>query len=241
MNQEAQSNYLEILSRFRFEHQDRVLFLNELQERFPCSEKPFRLDTWDIHKTVMIYYGLDYSELTNAFSDQFHFFEMLRLIDFEEIKELLINHLGHQVCPARDCVRVNKFVSFLQEKRVPVPKHFLTNVVESIEEDSKANELKTKKRKKESLRKDLMSSAAELYWLKEKKEIEERKIKEYTRPAQLARKPIMNELVVIINKIGNLEAISGDEFSESGVDPEWFGKQYPGDIKAGRMPKKRKK
>lgn len=235
INQNIFSEYLTIWNQYEYGHKNREILLTELKARFPLDDKPFRLYTWTIPETTFIYYGLNSKELLSVL-DSYAINPLLHAIDSENIQELFLNHLGHGICPGRDCVVVSKFVSFLQEKNVPIPLHLLPRNNESNDENETLNENETsssKKRvRKESYRIEIMRNAAALRWVNEKNEN-----KEYTSPTMLARSKDMNNLVDLINKIGGLKPIQGDEYSESSVDPEWFSDLFPGDKKPGPKPR----
>jgi hypothetical protein len=225
MKQEMFSKYLTVWNSYDKDHRNRLTFLNELQSIFPFNEKTFRKHWWTIQETVVNYYGLD-SEKVFSTLDSYCINTFLCVIDSESIQELLKNHLGHPVCRGIDYVLVNQFVPFLEKKKVPVPIHFLRN---GDETDNESETPIRKRMRKESYRINMMQNAAQLFWEKEKK-IGKSK---FTSPSTLARSKDMNDLVDMINKIGDLSPISGDEHSKSGVDPEWFSAYFPGDKKPG--------
>lgn len=233
INQDRFSEYLTIWNLYEHGHRNQSFLLEKLRAKFPFDNKPLRKDTWSIPETILVYYGLNSNEIFSIL-DHFTLGPLLQAIDSECIGDLLENHIGHKISPARDHVLVSLFVSFLKEKKVPVPIHLRQATDESIkgieieDVDERDTTLAKKRIRKESFRKDIMRQAAALYWYNEKKEG-----KEYTSPTDLARKEDMKKLVALVNKIGEIRQIQGEGYSNSGVDPEWFSDLYPGDKKPG--------
>ena len=188
------SEYLAIWNLYEHGHRNQSLLLIELRAKFPFDNKPLRKSTWTLPETILVYYGLNPNEVFSVL-DRFALGSLLQAIDSEYINDLLNNHLGHKISPAHDCILVNAFVSFLQEKKVPIPIHLRQATdgsdkeieVQNIDEMNVTN---PKKRiRKESCRIEIMRQAAILYWSNEKKEGNK-----YTSPTDLARKEDMKKL-----------------------------------------------
>ncbi len=226
------SYYLKVWNQYECVHKNPEILLDELRKKFPFDEKPLRLNSWDIPQAVLIYYGLNPKMI--AMLDKFALVPLLSAIDSECLVDLLTNHLGHIACPAQNYVLVRKFVSFLKEKKVPVPMHLhiieeITEEENEIEVSHDEEETKTKTRfRKESHRRDIMRYAADLFWRNQKN-----KDKKFISPTALARSDDMNKLVALINKIGEIPAIQGDDYDGCQVDPEWFSDLFPGEKKPG--------
>lgn len=211
-NQSALSEYLNIQQQFQHVHQDRNIFLKELQEKFPCDQRPLRKYSWSILEATLIYYGLDPWEISSTL-DRFALIELLHIIDFQRIQELFSNHIGHSVCPAQDSVLASKFVSFLQEKQVPIPQHLLCLSPDSLtikktegsqdetvsDEDEDTKKSKTRVYDPLVLRKEAIINKAKIFWFKERREIRAGNRKEYTKSHQLIRKKEMVQLAIDLN------------------------------------------
>jgi uncharacterized protein YdiU (UPF0061 family) len=209
-NQHAFSEYLTLWNQFQYGHRERDVFLKELQERYPCDAKAFRKHYWSIPEATLVYYGLNPSEIFSTL-DQYAFSQLLHSIDREEIRDLLENHLGYPVCPAHDAVLTNKFVSFLQEKKVPIPEHLLslspvpnTTSVEKAEDLSEQIENNENEENKKSrprvfdplvLRKEAIINKAKILWLNERRQGKT----EYTKPSILIKKKEMIQLAIELN------------------------------------------
>ncbi len=233
INQNRFSEYLALWNLYECGHRNQLFLLEELRAKFPFDNKPLRKNTWSISEAILVYYGLNSNEIFSIL-DSFALGPLLHAIDSEYIGNLLENHIGHKISPARDCILVSAFVSFLKEKKVQVPFHLRPATDKSnkgieIEDIDEMDTTSTKKRiRKESYRKEIMRQTAALYWYNEKKEG-----REYTSPTDLARKEDMKKLVALVNKIGEIKQIQGDEYSNSGIDLEWFSDLYPGEKKPG--------
>lgn len=122
INQNIFSQYLAIWNQYEQEHRNREILLNRLQEKFPFDDKALRKHSWTMVEATLNYYGLN-SKMIFSILDFYVINFLLQAIDSENIQELLSNHLGHVIYPARDCVVVSQLASFLQEKGVPIPFH----------------------------------------------------------------------------------------------------------------------
>lgn len=122
ISQNIVSEYLTRYSHYESGHQNREILLEDIRKIFPFDNKPLRKHTWSIQEAVFIYYELNPNIIFSTL-DFYSLGPLLQAIDSEYIRDLLIDHLGHKVCPAKDCVMVSEFVPFLEEKNVPIPPH----------------------------------------------------------------------------------------------------------------------
>lgn len=205
-NQNFSSDYFQIWNNFRY-HKNREILIKELQGIFPFDNRVFRKHSWDIAETTLIYYELD-SKTIFSVLDIYAIQSLLQVIDSESIQELLLNHQGHKVSPAQNYVLVSNFISFLQEKSVPIPKHLGTNIVKGQSQENKSDSddcnleiRKTKKRVYDPLilRKEAIINKAKIEWFKELKDVEDGKRKSYTKPSELARRKELLEYAIEIN------------------------------------------
>jgi len=237
-------------------HRDPAKLIKELKQERPCQELWFKRTTWTVEQATLIYHNLDPNAFSGLFPEDRDF--IIKILDInEDIRGNLQNYLYSSIYSPQEIV-VKKFIEFLKNKRYIVPTHFPDYILpegeqsegyededdyfeeedNSIESNFLTEALSYRGIRRETLRKRMMRDAADGHWKREKAMAKEKgKKPDYTTAADLARNDDMKKLVNIINRILGLAAVKGDEFSESGVDPEWFSDLYPGEKKRG--PKKR--
>lgn len=246
--QQSIGEALGLIQAFEYGHINHELFIQELQKLFPFDPRSFRKDTWQREETVLSYYGLDAKAIFSNF-DKFAYGNLLTTIDQEKILDLLANCSKHKVINFAQQVVLKELITFLKEKRVPVPEHLLDleilqTMIESEQvKHTSSQQTKTPKKTKKSLRIEIMRAAATLFWDSEIEGMESlaSKTKKLTNSSELSKKREMIQLVNLVNKIGNIKPIEDKAHSSSGIDPEWFSDLFPGEKpgpKKKRIPKR---
>jgi len=223
-------------------NQNQNAFL-QLIEEFPANKLLWsKTQILTLIEALFISYGVEPPNENNSILMlNFHLF--LTQVDSYHIYELSKRAVVAGNLPKYDnnYVKAVDFVSWARENEIPIrTEYFFCPASLPGEEKKDGGDSVERRPKAESLRKNIFRDAAQLHWRKEEQN-PKNKLKEYARPADLARSKDMADLANLINRIGGLTPIQGSEYSENGVDPEWFSDLYPGKTKPGPKPQSKKK
>lgn len=215
-------------------------FLEFGQTMLPANKQRWnKMVILTLEEATLLSYGLepassDGTPFENYF-DNFHENE-----DIHSIYDLTLNAVQAGTLPRHDWhyIKAENFVKWANDFDIPIKKEFFYKGPHSQVEKE---EQTARKPTTTTTRKEIFCLTAQLFWQNEAKSQENSRVKEYTKPSELARNKDFIELVKIINKIGNIETVKGEVVRETGVDPEWFSKLYPGDNKPGPKTKRKAK
>lgn len=215
------------------EERDPILFLRYLQEFHPCPKSIFKKDHLFLKETFLIYQNInprsfDHFDILPDLYDQ-----IIRILDpigDLYLFETLENHFSDYRYGANTKISTKEFIDFLRQKDFVIPPHFPR--VEFLEknefEEEGMDEVNpnTRKDRPDTQRKKIMNSLGDL--LLNRLQNEGKKIPKG--PGALARTDEMKQAVKLVNKIGGLKPIGGENET---VDPKWFSSLYPNEPKPG--------
>lgn len=222
-------------------NQNNNAFLQFIQE-FPAKKLHWsKCPVLTLEEALFISYGVEPPTQQNPILT-LNFNSFLQMVDIHHIWELSKRAVmaGDLSKSEHNHIKSKEFADWAKKNEIPIrTEFFYSPTSEDISEGDSIKDAAEKKQRPDQLRKQMVRNAAQLHWHKEANELQnsQSKIKKYTRPAELARKKEMVELVKLINQIGGLKPVQGTTYSETGVDPEWFSDLYPGETKPG--PKKK--
>lgn len=217
---------------FKFRNISIEEFIEKMKEDgyLRCKSTWFNRQDWALIEAVLIYHDWEPSMFENIYPEDLS--EFIKFIDQEhDILGLLSNHVPSEFFRNPKHLKIDNIIKLFRQKNIEIPEHFPANLsLQDSEmcsdEDGEATQT-PKRMRKDSRRREMMRHAALLWWAKEKTNGVP-----YTKSIDLAKSKEFKQLVQIINSIGGLAPVKGEEYTESGVDPEWFSDLYP-DVKPG--------
>lgn len=248
MSGEQRDTYIDFMDIWFALKNDRMLLLEELQSRFLLDEKIFRKRNWSFAETILAFYGISPFELlephigiTGGLILDPYISELIQLIDQERIYDLLWDSVPSEVCPSANRVTVDKFLPFLQARKIPIPDHLTCYLggkismqnshaedMPCVDSSSPSNEKARLDRR--SFRKTIARHLALGFWQREKLEIgnKENKKKQYTSSHALARDERMQTIIKNVDELFGIDHVDASQCeSDCIVDPEWFSDLHP--------------
>lgn len=211
------------------------MLLQILQNKFPANKlKWSKMELLSPIDAIFLSYGI---EPPNEKLGNFELYSYVdnrpEEIDPYSIYALVQNAIQSGSLPLynHSQIQSEEFVKWADKQNIPIQKDFFRAINLEIDlQGQDSNTKKSRKPRKESLRKDICIALGALI-LRQAEE----KGKPRPTPADLAKNKSIKETVKNINKEFEIEELT----NETGVDPEWFKSLYPEEKRSG--PKKKQK